>query len=103
MSKFTTFTKTVTAAAFGAALMSGAAVAQMADVEEQAAQIEQELAVLPQYDGHEGPIVVTATEDGRIELTGMVDDFQQMQEIQDALDGMEGVDMDLVDNNIVQQ
>lgn len=103
MSVMKTVIRSAAATALGASLMSGVALADMnADLETQAAEIEQAIALNPEYGADGGKISVDAVE-GRIVLTGFVDQLQQMNEINQMLQDMEGLDMDLVDNNIIQQ
>jgi|GEM_PF-1732107 len=103
MAIFTGIARTAAATAASFVLLAGVASADMsADLDTQAAEIEQAIALSPDYESEGGPISVDAV-DGRIVLTGFVSDLQQMNEIEQMLQDMEGLDMDLVDNNIIQQ
>jgi len=98
-----TFARATATTVLGAALMSGVAMADMsADLEAQAAEIEQAIALNPEYNADGGKISVDAA-DGRIVLTGFVDGLQQMNDINQMLQDMDGLDMDIVDNNLIQQ
>jgi len=99
---FSNIARTAAVATAGVVLLSGVAFAQSTDVEAQAAEIEQAIAVMPEYDSEGGPISVDAV-DGRIVLTGFVGSMQQLNEIEQMLQDMEGLDMDMIDNNIIQQ
>lgn len=85
------------AAALSLALGAGSALAQMTD-EEIAAQIQQEIQANPELS--EVQIDVVA-EDGTIKLTGMVDELEQLNAIEEIIEGMEGADS--VENNVVMQ
>lgn len=90
----------------GAALVVCAGTAHGQDFvidDELAAQIQQDILLLPNYgEGSDTDISVQA-EDGRLTLTGIVNSNQAFEAIDRLLREREGLDMDDVDNNIVMQ
>ena len=93
-----------TGATLGLALVAGTAVAQDMMIDEDfAAEIQQEIALMPPTTEtmDMGSINVDA-EDGRLVVSGLVEDQAVVQNIQDMLQEKE-VDLDMVDMNLVVQ
>ena len=68
-----------------------------------AAEIQQDILLLPSYGEGTAQDIGVQAEDGRLVVTGIVDNNQMFEEIQALLQDRDGLDMDAVDNNIVLQ
>lgn len=104
---FSPVTKIAAGAAFGLSLFAGTVFADahsMAIDDDLAAQVQEAIATLPPDNaGTSFGQINAAAEDGRLVLQGLVDSNQAMDQINEVLQDMEGLDMDMVDNNIVVQ
>lgn len=84
--------------ALSAALVVGAAQAQMMNPEETAAELQQAIELNPELGEYR--IDVNA-EDGKVVVTGMIDEQGDYDELQSLIDGM--ADAENIENNIVRQ
>ena len=84
--------------ALSAALVVGAAQAEMMNPEETAAELQQAIELNPELGQY--TIDVNA-EDGKVIVSGMIEEQDDFDELQGIIDGM--ADAENIENNIVRQ
>lgn len=98
-----TLTKVFATSLLGASLLAGNAFAAAhMEIEQQAAELQQAILLQPKIVDDSAQVTVTV-EDGRIVLGGFVASLEEMTVVDQVLKDMEGLDMDMVDNNIIVQ
>ena len=71
--------------------------------EEMAQRIQQRLALVPAASGGTKPNFSVTIENDRYVVSGLADGADSRQDVVDAIEGIEGLDMDLVEDRVVVQ